>query len=180
MDFPRSSGILLHPTSLPGPFLIGDLGPEAHAFVDFLTASGQTYWQTLPLGPVGDGGSPYASYSAFAGNTLLISPQLLVDEGLIDASDLPPGDSSQSNQADFRLAHSLKTQLLLKAFTRFQQTASALSADFEEFKQTESDWLDDYALFQSLKDANQGAPWYEWQPPLRRRDSQELIARVQN
>lgn len=174
MDFSRASGILLHPSSLPGPFSIGDLGPEAQAFVDFLTASGQTYWQTLPLGPVGDGGSPYASYSAFAGNTLLISPQLLVDEGLVNASDLPRGDSLDPNQADFNLAHNLKTHLLLKAFTRFQQTASALRVDFEEFKRTESDWLDDYALFQSLKDANQGAPWYEWQPPPRLRDSLEL------
>ena len=84
----RTSGILLHPTSLPSPFGIGDLGPEAYKFVDFLADAGQTLWQVLPLGPTGYGDSPYASYSAFAGNTLLISPEHLVDEGLLDHQDL--------------------------------------------------------------------------------------------
>src|ERR671911_367218 len=86
MSFPRSSGILLHPTSLPGPFGIGDLGPEAYKFVDFLVEAGQSLWQVLPLGPTGYGDSPYACYSAFAGNTLLISPEKLVKEGLLDSA----------------------------------------------------------------------------------------------
>jgi 4-alpha-glucanotransferase len=84
MNFPRASGILLHPTSLPGPFGIGDLGPEAYKFVDFLVEAGQKLWQVLPLGPTGYGDSPYACYSAFAGNTLLISPEQLVDDGLLE------------------------------------------------------------------------------------------------
>src|ERR687884_2161139 len=89
MNFPRSSGILLHPTSLPGNFGIGDLGPEAYEFVDFLVAAGQSLWQVLPLGPTGYGDSPYACYSAFAGNTLLISPEQLVKEGLLDSAPPP-------------------------------------------------------------------------------------------
>ncbi len=173
MELSRASGILLHPTSLPGPFPIGDLGPEAHAFVDFLLSSGQTYWQTLPLGPVGDGGSPYASYSAFAGNTLLISPQGLLDEGLIDESGLP--SSGSSTQANLALANLVKNQLLSKAFTRLKSNNS-LSAEFEEFKQLEADWLDDYALFQSLKDANGGVAWHEWDRPLSQRDPSALIS----
>ncbi len=88
MNFPRASGILLHPTSLPGPFGIGDLGPEAYRFVDFLVAAGQSLWQVLPLGPTGYGDSPYACYSAFAGNTLLISPEQLIAEGLLGLCDL--------------------------------------------------------------------------------------------
>src|SRR6266542_6644454 len=88
MNFSRASGILLHPTSLPGPFGIGDLGPQAYSFADFLVASGQGLWQVLPLGPTGYGDSPYACYSAFAGNTLLISPELLFESGLISLSDL--------------------------------------------------------------------------------------------
>src|SRR3954468_24475176 len=88
MNLPRASGILLHPTSLPGKFGIGDLGREAYAFADFLVASGQRLWQVLPLGPTGYGDSPYQCFSAFAGNTLLISPQLLVDEGLLTADDI--------------------------------------------------------------------------------------------
>ena len=100
MSFPRSSGILLHPTSLPGPFGIGDLGPEAYKFVDFLVQAGQSLWQVLPLGPTGYGDSPYACYSAFAGNTLLISPEQLLVEGLLDHSSLRslwPSASSVSN-----------------------------------------------------------------------------------
>src|SRR6185295_20379456 len=90
MNFPRSSGILLHPTSLPGPFGIGDFGPAAYVFADFLEASGQSLWQVLPLGPTGQGNSPYACYSAFAGNTLLISPEQLVAEGLLAELDTSP------------------------------------------------------------------------------------------
>src|ERR1700704_2975803 len=88
MNFPRSSGVLLHPTSLPGPFGIGDLGAQAYAFADFLEAAGQSLWEVLPLGPTGYGDSPYACYSAFAGNTLLVSPEELVREGLIARDDL--------------------------------------------------------------------------------------------
>src|SRR5512146_1518129 len=112
MNFPRASGILLHPTSLPGHFGIGDLGPEAYKFVDFLVSAGQTLWQVLPLGPTGYGDSPYACYSAFAGNTLLVSPEQLIKEGLLDSA---PQSTAGSNKIDFGDAHSLKDQVLRRA-----------------------------------------------------------------
>src|ERR1700704_3997910 len=101
MNFSRSSGILLHPTSLPGPFGIGDLGPEAYAFADFLADSGQSLWQVLPLGPTGYGDSPYQCYSAFAGNTLLVSPQQLVQEGLLSRNDLAAVPTLDQERVDF-------------------------------------------------------------------------------
>src|SRR6266545_5569188 len=101
MTFPRASGILLHPTSLPGRFGIGDLGDEAYRFADFLIASGQSLWQVLPLGPTGYGDSPYACYSAFAGNTLLISPERLFKERLISKSDLASLPSFPNGKVDF-------------------------------------------------------------------------------
>src|SRR5712691_6875379 len=107
MRFPRASGILLHPTSLPGRFGIGDLGEEAYRFTDFLVASGQSLWQVLPLGPTGYGDSPYACYSAFAGNALLISPARLSDEGLVGKNELSGFSSLPSDRIDFQLAHKL-------------------------------------------------------------------------
>src|SRR6476619_2938003 len=112
MNFPRASGILLHPTSLPGGFRSGDLGPEAYRFVDFLVSSGQSLWQVLPLGPTGYGDSPYACYSAFAGNTLLISPEQLVTEGLLNQSELPSPLPRANEEVDFASAHALKDDLL--------------------------------------------------------------------
>src|SRR5919109_873224 len=105
MNFSRASGILLHPTSLPGPFGIGDLGPEAYAFADFLVASGQSLWQVLPLGPTGFGDSPYACYSAFAGNTLLISPEELLKDGLLAEADLTSIPSLPRERVDFESVH---------------------------------------------------------------------------
>src|ERR1041384_6867325 len=101
MSFPRASGILLHPTSLPGRFAIGDLGPAAFAFADFLAAGGQSLWQVLPLGPTGYGDSPYAGYSAFAGNTLLISPEKLIESGLITEVDAADASTTPSPRIDF-------------------------------------------------------------------------------
>src|SRR5678816_3139174 len=103
----RASGILLHPTSLPGPYGIGDLGPEAYKFADFLVAAGQSLWQVLPLGPTGYGDSPYACYSAFAGNTLLVSPEQLIEEGLLDSAPTAP----DHDRIDFGEAHKLKDQI---------------------------------------------------------------------
>src|SRR6266536_4642220 len=116
MNFPRSSGILLHPTSLPGPFGIGDLGPEAFAFADFLAGSGQSLWQVLPLVPTGYGDSPYACYSAFAGNALLISPARLSDEGLVGKNELSGFSSLPSDRVDFARAHEIKDAVLVAAF----------------------------------------------------------------
>src|SRR5262245_7051361 len=122
MTFPRASGILLHPTSLPGPFGIGDLGDEAYAFADFLVAGGQSLWQVLPLGPTGYGDSPYACYSAFAGNTLLISPQRLLAEGLLTKNELAKVQTLPPERVDFEAAHHGKDQLLAKAFASYRRT----------------------------------------------------------
>src|SRR5690348_18241443 len=120
MNFPRASGILLHPTSLPGGFSVGDLGPEAYKFVDFLVSAGQSLWQVLPLGPTGYGDSPYACYSAFARNTLLISPENLRDERLLVDTDLVA--DLNADKADFRKAHEVKNQLLRLAYQQYTKT----------------------------------------------------------
>jgi 4-alpha-glucanotransferase len=190
MNFPRASGILLHPTSLPGPFGIGDLGPEAYKFVDFLVEAGQKLWQVLPLGPTGYGDSPYACYSAFAGNTLLISPEQLVDDGLLEdfslrslrtsASSASESGLTQSTQRyaenaekiDFGEAHKFKEKLLRTAYERYTSTTdTVLRSAFETFSQKQAHWLEDYARFRALKDAHGGVAWNEWeaepQEPLR-------------
>jgi len=170
MNFPRSSGILLHPTSLPGPYGIGDLGPQAYAFADFLRRSGQSLWQVLPLGPTGYGDSPYACYSAFAGNTLLISPEQLFTDGLLARSELPPPASHTNERIDFAQAHALKDDLLRSAYEHYKRTTdTGLRSAFETFAQQSSAWLEDYALFRALKDAHQGLPWNKWESALVRR-----------
>jgi 4-alpha-glucanotransferase len=167
MNFPRSSGILLHPTSLPGGFGVGDLGPEAYAFVEFLVSAGQSLWQVLPLGPTGYGDSPYACYSAFAGNTLLISPAKLVAEGLLNG-DLEP--DLNADRIDFGEAHRIKERILRRAYENYKRTTDTnLRSAFETFAQREAHWLDDYALFRALKDAHNGVAWNEWEPSLVRR-----------
>src|SRR5687767_6621062 len=172
MEFPRTSGILLHPTSLPGPFGIGDLGPQAYKFVDFLVAAGQKLWQVLPLGPTGYGDSPYACYSAFAGNTLLISPEQLVVEGLLDAA---PAGVSERTKIDFGEAHKLKEDVLRRAYERYTKTTdTALRSAFETFAQQHAHWLEDYALFRALKDSHGGIAWNEWEPALVRRSPAAL------
>ncbi len=171
MSFPRASGILLHPTSLPGPFGIGDLGDEAYRFADFLSSSGQSLWQILPLGPTGYGDSPYACYSAFGGNTLLVSPTKLLSNGLLleeDLRDLPEFDA---NKIEFEAVHKFKDQLLRKAFERFtQSTDTKLRIELETFRAEHRWWLDDYALFRALKSAHGGKPWHEWDATFVRRE----------
>ena len=170
MNFPRSSGILLHPTSLPGPFGIGDLGPQAYAFADFLHAGGQSLWQVLPLGPTGYGDSPYACYSAFAGNTMLVSPEQLVTEGLLASSDVTVATSLPGDRVEFQQVHELKNSLLRKAYEHYKRTTdTTLRSAFETFAQRYADWLEDYALFQALKHAHGGVAWNEWEPALVRR-----------
>src|ERR1044072_4966950 len=181
-----ASGVLLHPSSLPGPYGIGDLGPEAYKFADFLVAAGQSLWQVLPLGPTGYGDSPYACYSAFAGNTLLVSPDQLIKEGLLDSAlPLRPlrlggeqdlihrrdtEDAEVTQRINFGEAHQHKEQILRKAYERYIKTTdTSLRSAFETFAQREANWLDDYALFRALKDANGGVAWNEWEPALIRR-----------
>jgi len=161
---------------LPGRFGVGDLGPEAFRFADFLLAAGQSLWQVLPLGPTGYGDSPYACFSAFAGNTLLISPERLAEDGLLDQDELSSAPAFEDEERiDFQAANELKKRLLEKAFARFHQTTgTALRIAFESFCQQYSSWLDDYALFRALKDAHGGVAWNEWEPELARRDAGAL------
>ena len=174
MKFPRNSGVLLHPTSLPGPYGIGDLGPEAFRFLKFLADAGQSLWQVLPLGPTGYGDSPYACYSAFAGNTLLVSPDQLVADGLLAKSDLPP-ISDSSDRIDFGEVHKVKDTLLRKAYELYKKTTDTnLRSAFETFAQRQAHWLEDYALFRALKDAHGGVAWNEWEPSLVRRNASAL------
>src|SRR5689334_11231418 len=165
MSFPRSSGVLLHPTSLPGRFGIGDLGPSALEFIELIAAAGQRVWQVLPLGPTGYGSSPYQSFSAFAGNPLLISLEGLADEGLLDRNDLPLSGAHSTDAVEFDDVAPQQTRLLERAFGRFQSAASGpQQAELMRFSQEHADWLDDYALFQAIKWAHGGVAWTSWEP----------------
>src|SRR5262249_4239914 len=179
MSFPRASGILLHPTSLPGRFGIGDLGPAAHRFADFLVASGQSLWQVLPLGPTGYGDSPYACYSAFAGNTLLISPEKLLDQGLLNQEELAEIQTLPPESVDFGRAHKIKEDLLAKVMRYQRTTDTEFRSAFETFSERNSSWLNDYALFRALKTEHGGKAWHEWERPLVRREP-EALARARN
>lgn len=169
MRFPRGSGILLHPTSLPGPFPIGDIGPQAYQFIDRLKAAGQMYWQILPLGPTGWGDSPYSAYSAFAGSTLLISPENLVELGLLQHEE---ATSAHTERVDYGAAHELKDRVLAIAFERFRAgEGEQLRVEYEQFCDEHAWWLDDYALFAAVKDAQGHKTWFEWAGPLKLRDA---------
>src|SRR5215472_8665116 len=157
MKFPRSSGILLHPTSLPGPFGVGDLGPQAYQFADFLAETGQHIWQVLPLAPTGYAESPYQSLSSFAGNPLLISLEKLVDRGYLAERDLENPPVFPQEQADFARAIPYKTALLRKAFRNFQTCP-----EFDAFCDEHRAWLDGFAHFMALKNANHMVAWTEW------------------
>jgi 4-alpha-glucanotransferase len=165
MRFHRASGILLHPTSFPGKFGIGDLGPAAYRFVDFLADTQQGIWQVLPLGPTGYGDSPYQCFSAFAGNPLLVSPEKLVESGDLSpedcVSDLPP---SPERQVDFGRVIPYKSTLLKKAAENFRLHASAERAEeYKLFCRQNASWLDNYALYIALKEAQAGkAVWNQW------------------
>ena len=164
MTFPRSSGILLHLTSLPGKFGIGDLGPEAYRFADWLAEAGQTLWQMLPLGPTGYGDSPYQLFSAFAGNPLLISPELLAREGLLTEADLAEAPEFPEARVDFGLVIAWKGQLLEHAYRRFESHASSVERlAIAEFRDAHGSWLEPYALFMARKEAAGDAhSWTDW------------------
>lgn len=159
---PRAAGILLHPTSLPGPYGIGDLGPSAYAWVDSLAKAKQRWWQVLPLGPTGYGDSPYQCFSAFAGNPYLVSPDLLLQSGLLTEADVTP-PNFPPDQVDFGPVIEYKVSLLNRAWENFQAgKAPGLRPLLSEFCMAEADWLEDYALFMALKDAHGGQSWLEW------------------
>jgi 4-alpha-glucanotransferase len=175
MKFERSGGILLHPTSLPGPYGIGDLGPQAYKFVDWLASTGCKLWQVLPLGPTGYGDSPYQCFSAFAGNPYLISFDGLIEDGLLSQNDFADKPDFDASRVDFGLLIPWKLDLLQKAFSRFTQYPTrntefeVLHSDFNRFRVSNASWLDDYALFMSIKEANGGGAWNEWSEDLRKR-----------
>ena len=170
MKFARASGILLHPTSLPGPFGIGDIGTAAYRFADLLASTGQSLWQVLPLGPTGYGDSPYQCLSVAAGNPLLISPEALIADGLLEQSDLEPIPTFSAHAVDYAGAAEFKTALFHKSFETFQHDASATEQqDFDTFCQQNYHWLEDYALFMSLKEAHHLTAWYTWDEDIKAR-----------
>lgn len=185
MRLPRSSGILLHPTSLPGRWGIGDLGRAAYDFVDFLEAAGQRLWQILPLGPTGFGNSPYQSLSSFAGNYLLISLDRLVEEKLLAAEDLtgeaaPPVPDFPADRVDYDAVAAFKVPLLRRSFDYFRQNvAPTHTTAFKAFCATNAIWLDDYALFVAIKEKLEGASWDTWDLDIRTRQP-EAMERWQN
>ncbi|HEX8314795.1 MAG TPA: malto-oligosyltrehalose synthase, partial [Flavisolibacter sp.] len=173
----RGAGILVHISSLPSPFGIGDMGPAAKAFADFLYRSGQKYWQLLPLNPTeeGQGYSPYSALSSKAGYPLLISPELLVKDGLLDADTVKHHHLSQNNKVDFKEAERIKSELLNKAFSAFLQfKTSPLHDEFKQYSKKEKEWLDDFALFMLLKKQQEGKPWFDWPDEFKLRDAEAL------
>lgn len=171
---PRASGILLHPTSLPSRFGIGDLGPQAELFVDQLVETGQTWWQMLPLGPTGFGNSPYQSHSSYAGNPLLISPEQLVADGWLHPIDLADYPILPEDSVDFDSVREAKRALFQRVIENHPTDPHALT----DFKKRAAHWLPDYSLYMALKAAHGGKAWSAWEPSLVRREPAALeIAR---
>ena len=163
----RYSGVLVHPTSFPSPYGIGDMGRGAHEFIDFLTMAGQHLWQVLPLGPSGNGNSPYQSYSVFAGQTLLISPDLLIEKKLLTEADVHPIPEFNADRVDYDKVTTYKTSLFKKAYEHFRHTADKnLLEEYDSFQSNNQYWLDDYCLYMAGKDYHNGLPWYEWEDSL--------------
>jgi len=175
MRFQRSSGVLLHPTSLPGPYGAGDLGPEAFSFLEFLSAAGQKIWQVLPLNPTGYADSPYQCFSAFAGNPLLISLDLLVEQGLLSRAELKNVPRFPKKRVDYGAVIAFRfAKLRLAAEHFFANLEGERKAEFEGFCAKEAVWLDDYALFMAAKDAHGGIAWTGWEAALAAREPEAL------
>ncbi len=181
MNFPRASGILLHPTSLPGPHGIGDFGAAAFRFVDWLADADQRLWQIMPLGPTGYGDSPYASPSAFAGNPLLVSLDWLRGDGLLDHGDLAETPAFPAERVDFGPVADFKERLLRLSFQRFRSVAGDRNREAHDaFCSAEAWWLDDYALFMAIKGANAMRGWQDWDEPIRIRDESTVADAIAN
>ena len=165
----RASGILLHITSLPSPYGVGDLGPRAYAFVDVLKAAGQRYWQILPLNPTDgiNGHSPYSSLSAFAGNPLLISPQAMVEDGFLTPSDLKHAPVFDPLRVDYAKVSVFKEHVLSRAYARWVKNKD--KQPYEAFCRGNALWLEDYTLFLTAKSIFGGRPWNEWPADLKYR-----------
>jgi 4-alpha-glucanotransferase len=167
----RTSGVLMHVTSLPSPYGIGDVGPAAFAWVDRLHDAGQSWWQALPLGPTGCGNSPYSALSSFAGNALLVSPDLLIEDGLLDPGECNEGRRLPKSEVDFGAVMAFKHRLLDLAWSNFaSDPRPQLRAAFEQFCLEQAHWLEDYALFRALKAHLRGADLFDWPEDLLRRN----------
>jgi 4-alpha-glucanotransferase len=199
MKFERASGILLHPTSLPSPHGIGDFGPGSYHWVDWLVDAGCKLWQILPLGPTGYGDSPYQSFSAFAGNPLLVSLELLLEEGLLQPDDLSDIPDFNAQRVDFGMLIPWKMGLLEHAFSVFLQIVGksnfnglseineenlgmihserifSLKSEFDSFCKDNKSWLDDFSLFMAVKEAQGGGSWDAWPEPIRNRESNVIF-----
>jgi 4-alpha-glucanotransferase len=177
MRFERASGVLLHPTSLPGPHGSGDFGREAYNFVDWLVAGGQRLWQLLPLAGIGPGNSPYMSNSAFAGNALLIDLAELQSQGWLDKEDLAPAADFNNSQINFAAMYPFRMQRLAKAATAFANIGTtAQRDDYQRFLEEQKTWLEDFALFLSLCESKAWADWHTWEPALIQREAKALAA----
>lgn len=175
MDLPRSCGCLVHPTSLPSPYGIGDLGDGAERFLDFLQRSGQRLWQVLPLVPTGYGNSPYASYSAFAGNPLLISPDALLQKELVSRRELEEAAHGNPSKTDYEQASALKMPLFKRACERFYERNEVQEKRlFDAFCKEHAHWLDDYALFMACLGEYGLKAWNRWPEPLARREKEAM------
>jgi len=175
MRFPRASGILLHPTSLPGRYGIGDLGLAAYEFVDFLVGAGQQLWQILPLGPTGYGDSPYQCFSAFAGNPLLICLEKLLEDGHLKPDELAVAPAFPEDWVDYGAVIRFKIPLLKRSLVTFEHQATATEkAEFAQFIEDHRVWLDDFALFMALKDHHGGAVWNAWPADIATRQPRAL------
>lgn len=171
----RASGILLHPTSLPGPFGAGDLGANAYLFIDWLKGAGQTYWQVLPLGEIGPGNSPYMSSSAFAGNVLLIDLQDLATRGWLSAEDLIADPGFSADRVDFSLQGPFRLARLRRAARQFFASSHGSAHEaYAHFCLTECEWLEDYARFMTILEQQEGRGWNQWPEVYARRSPQAL------
>jgi 4-alpha-glucanotransferase len=181
----RASGLLLHVTSLPSPYGVGDVGPAALRWIDRLAAAGQSWWQMLPLGPTGYGNSPYQSLSSFAGNSLLVSPEWLIEDGLVGVGDCQ-ARSFPEDRIDYGAVTPFKHRLLEKAWENFSAGArSDLKPAFDQFRSSQAEWLEDYALFRALKLKFDGAHYLAWpaaiverQPAVLDQMRRELTSRI--
>ncbi|MDZ7717953.1 MAG: 4-alpha-glucanotransferase [Balneolaceae bacterium] len=175
MRFPRSTGTLVHPTSFPSDYGIGDLGQDAKQFISFLQETGQTIWQVLPLSPTGYGNSPYASYSAFAGNPYLISPDILVEKGLVTYEEAEKAKLPSTTKTEYEQVFTNKDRLFEIASKNFYRSKSAeQDQKLDEFKKANKEWLADYCLFMACSKKHNQEPWNSWKPGLAQRKSSAI------
>ena len=171
----RSSGVLMHISSLPSPYGIGTMGKEAVKFVDFLVKAKQSFWQVLPICPTSYGDSPYQSFSSFAGNPYFIDLDILCKEKLLTKKECQSYEWGKDiTKVDYGILYQNRYLLLHKAFVRFRKN---IPEDYEAFCRAQADWMEDYALFMALKDAHNGAPWSQWETELRLR-REDAMARA--